>query len=250
MSPLWATHRNKMTALYRMNSFCCMRAGVLSFMSDPDYSGIELKIKINVATLHETIHITELFAVLFLSYHFPFRFLLVAYLTFRKLCHDFKGLMFWEWSCNVACLASTLPLLKPPLHLANVYFYCSLCHCNGADGGFRSKSADISWIFLKLSGAESLRQTLVFSDWRFNGIRDLKIRRWWLQRERHKSNRFNNQNNNLHVHHVFFWYISLPSQHDHDVKIPNLTLYRGSTQVTTKFPPSFLLWIWFLGIQL
>lgn len=93
MSPLWATHSNKMTALYRMNSFCCMRAGVLSFMSDPGYSGIELKIKINVATLHETIHITELFAALFLSYHFPFRFLLVAYLTFRKLCHDFTGLM-------------------------------------------------------------------------------------------------------------------------------------------------------------
>ena len=70
-----------------------MRAGVISFMSDQT-SGIELKIQINVATLHETIHITELFAVLFFSYHFPFRFLLVAYLTFRKLCHDFTGLMF------------------------------------------------------------------------------------------------------------------------------------------------------------
>ena len=93
MSPLWATHRKKKTAPYRMNSFCCMRAGVISLCPTQNI-GIELKIQINVATLHETIHITELFAVLFFSYHFPFRFLLVAYLTFRKLCHDFTGLMF------------------------------------------------------------------------------------------------------------------------------------------------------------
>ena len=31
-------------------------------------------------------------------------------------------------------------------------------------------------------------------------------------------------------------YISLPSLHDYDVKMPNLTFYRGSTQATTKFP--------------
>ena len=44
----------------------------------------------------------------------------------------------------------------------------------------------------------------------------------------------------LHLHHrVAFLYISLPSLHDYDVKMPNFTLYRGRTQATTKFPPSF-----------
>ena len=42
----------------------------------------------------------------------------------------------------------------------------------------------------------------------------------------------------LHVHHAFL-YISLSSLHDYDVKMPNFTMYRGSTQATTKFPLSF-----------
>ena len=33
-----------------------------------------------------------------------------------------------------------------------------------------------------------------------------------------------------------FFYISLPSLYDYDVKMPNLMFYRGSTQATTKFP--------------
>ena len=41
----------------------------------------------------------------------------------------------------------------------------------------------------------------------------------------------------LHVHHAFL-YISLPSLHDYDVKMPKFTMYRGSTQATTKFPLS------------
>ena len=53
----------------------------------------------------------------------------------------------------------------------------------------------------------------------------------------------------LHVHHAFL-YISLPSLHDYDVKMPNFTMYRGSTKATTKFPLSFWPWIRFLGIQL
>ena len=53
----------------------------------------------------------------------------------------------------------------------------------------------------------------------------------------------------LHVHHAFL-YISLPSLRDYDMKMPNFTLYRGRTQATTKFPPSFCTWLWFLGIQL
>ena len=44
----------------------------------------------------------------------------------------------------------------------------------------------------------------------------------------------------LHVHYAFL-YISLPSLHDYDVKMPNFTMYRGSTQATTKFPLSCLL---------
>ena len=42
----------------------------------------------------------------------------------------------------------------------------------------------------------------------------------------------------LHVHHAFF-YISLPSLHDYDVKMPNLMFYRGSTQAKSKFPLRF-----------
>ena len=49
----------------------------------------------------------------------------------------------------------------------------------------------------------------------------------------------------LHVHHAFL-YISLPSLHDYDVKMPNYTMYRGRTQTTTKFLPSFWTWMWFL----
>ena len=41
----------------------------------------------------------------------------------------------------------------------------------------------------------------------------------------------------LHVHHAFL-YISLPSLHDYEVKMPNFTFYRGSAQATTKFPLS------------
>ena len=50
------------------------------------------------------------------------------------------------------------------------------------------------------------------------------------------SNRFNNQNNNCAR---AFLYISLPTLHDYDVKVPNFTFYRGSTQATTKFLLSF-----------
>ena len=38
----------------------------------------------------------------------------------------------------------------------------------------------------------------------------------------------------LHVQDTF-WYISLPSLHDYDVKIPNLTFYGGRKQATTNF---------------
>ena len=52
----------------------------------------------------------------------------------------------------------------------------------------------------------------------------------------------------LHLHHDFL-YISLPSLHDYDVKMPNFTMYKESAQATTKFPLSFWTWIWFLGFN-
>ena len=53
----------------------------------------------------------------------------------------------------------------------------------------------------------------------------------------------------LHVQHVFL-YISLPSLHDYDGKMPNFTFYGGHKQATAKFSFPFWTWIWFLGIQL
>ena len=38
----------------------------------------------------------------------------------------------------------------------------------------------------------------------------------------------------LHVHHAFL-YISLPSLHDYDVKMPNCKIYGGRKQVKTNF---------------
>ena len=43
----------------------------------------------------------------------------------------------------------------------------------------------------------------------------------------------------LHVHHAFL-YISLPSLHDYDVKMPNFTLYRGSKQSDNEISSLFL----------
>ena len=45
----------------------------------------------------------------------------------------------------------------------------------------------------------------------------------------------------LHVHHAFL-FISLPSLHDHDVKMSNFTFYRERKQATTNFSFSFLTW--------
>ena len=38
----------------------------------------------------------------------------------------------------------------------------------------------------------------------------------------------------LHVHHAFL-YISLPSLHDYDVKMPNFKLYRGDDKISSLF---------------
>ena len=38
----------------------------------------------------------------------------------------------------------------------------------------------------------------------------------------------------MHVHHTF-WYISIPSPHDYDAKMPNFTFYGERKQGTTNF---------------
>ena len=58
------------------------------------------------------------------------------------------------------------------------------------------------------------------------------------QRERQKSNRLNGQNN-IPARASRFFYISLPSLHDYDGKIPYFTFYGGRKQATAKFPFSF-----------
>ena len=53
----------------------------------------------------------------------------------------------------------------------------------------------------------------------------------------------------LHVYHAFL-YISLPSLHDYDDKMPNFTFYGGRKKATVRFSFSSWTWIWFLGIRL
>ena len=48
-----------------------------------------------------------------------------------------------------------------------------------------------------------------------------------LQRERQKATGWIGKTKALHMHHAFFLYISLPSLHDYDGKIPNCTFYGG-----------------------
>ena len=52
-----------------------------------------------------------------------------------------------------------------------------------------------------------------------------------------------------HVHHAFL-YISQPSLHDYNVKMPNFKFFRGRKQATTKFSFSFLACTRLLRIQL
>ena len=67
---------------------------------------------------------------------------------------------------------------------------------------------------------------------------EFKILRRRRQRERQKSNKLNRQTTTLHVHHALL-YISLPSVHDYDGKMPNFTFYGGPKQATAKFSFSF-----------
>ena len=66
----------------------------------------------------------------------------------------------------------------------------------------------------------------------------VKTRRRRRQREPTKAIGLMSKTTILYVHHAFL-YISLPSLHDDDIKMPNFTIYRGSIQATTKFSLSF-----------
>ena len=69
----------------------------------------------------------------------------------------------------------------------------------------------------------------------------------WRQHECQKSNWIKQAKQ----HTSCFLYISLPSLHNYNMKMPNFTFYKGRNQAISTF--SFSLWtwiIWFLGIQL
>ena len=59
------------------------------------------------------------------------------------------------------------------------------------------------------------------------------------QRERQKSNGLSSKTTTLHVHHAFL-YISLPSLHDYDGKMPDFTLYGGEWRSDDEFFVLFL----------
>ena len=58
------------------------------------------------------------------------------------------------------------------------------------------------------------------------------------QQERQKSNRLNRQTTTLHLRHVFL-YISVPTLHNFDLKMPNFTFYGAGELTTTKISFSF-----------
>ena len=91
----------------------------------------------------------------------------------------------------------------------------------------------------RLSCNGDLARRLLFSKFTSELIvsRDLKIRRRPRQRGRQKAIGLITKTTIFHLHHAFL-YISLPSLHDYDMKMPNFKFYRGSTQATTKFPLS------------
>ena len=62
--------------------------------------------------------------------------------------------------------------------------------------------------------------------------RELKQRRLWRQRGQQKSNRFSLANSSSARASRLFLYISLPSLHDYEVKIPNFMFYGGREHKT------------------
>ena len=74
----------------------------------------------------------------------------------------------------------------------------------------------------------------------YNGhryVRELKQRRWRRQRQQQKNQQVQIGKTTLKVYHAFL-YITLPSLHDYDEKLPNFTFCGGRELKTTLF--SFL----------
>ena len=78
---------------------------------------------------------------------------------------------------------------------------------------------------------------------------DLKIRRRRRQRERHKGNRFKQNNNFARASHFFVHFFAVFARLRRENAI-SYFIDRGCKQATTKFSLSFLTWIRLLGIQL
>ena len=107
----------------------------------------------------------------------------------------------------------------------------SPCSCAG---DLELKAEGVGWSAVWLKVYDIRKKTL-------NVIRGSKIESWSNgdgNENGKKAIGLNWQNNNLitlHVHHAFL-YISLPSLHDYDVKLPNFTVCEG---VNTRQRPSF-----------
>ena len=71
--------------------------------------------------------------------------------------------------------------------------------------------------------------------WQARPSMGFKQRRPQRQRKRQKSNTFRLAKQELCTCITFFWYISLPSLHDYDLKVPNFTFCGGCEQKTTIF---------------
>ena len=71
--------------------------------------------------------------------------------------------------------------------------------------------------------------------WQARPSMGFKQRRPQRQRKRQKSNTFRLAKQELCTCITFFWYISLPSLHDYDLKVPNFTFCGGCEHKTTIF---------------
>ena len=70
----------------------------------------------------------------------------------------------------------------------------------------------------------------------FGYIRELKQRRRRRRRQRQRQRERQKKNNNFIKHHAFL-YISLPSLHDYDVKLPHFKFFGGREHKTSTFFP-------------
>ena len=75
--------------------------------------------------------------------------------------------------------------------------------------------------------------------WQARPSMGFKQRRPRRQRKRQKSNTFRLAKQELCTCITLFWYISLPSLHDYDLKVPNFTFCGGCEHTRQRFSFSF-----------